>query len=139
MPSEGHLRKEALGYQLHTNRELGMMLCGSKPLAVFSEVHGAFPEPVVRYLRLFDRHVETGRLVKRRHLEKARAPHSGNTYELSVVLYAQPDEVWRIDAMIDLRRNLGVWTAEHERTEGSLLGYTDWQNDRWLANQIGQD
>jgi hypothetical protein len=31
-----HLNKEALGYRIHTNRELGMMLRREKPLAIFT-------------------------------------------------------------------------------------------------------
>lgn len=33
-----------LGYQIHTNRELGIMLREVKPLAKFSDVHGKFQE-----------------------------------------------------------------------------------------------
>jgi hypothetical protein len=31
-----------LGYEIHTNHELGMMLRGEKPLAVFSDVEDVF-------------------------------------------------------------------------------------------------
>jgi hypothetical protein len=52
--------------------------------------------------------------------------------DFQTILYALPSEVWRIDKMIRLRTNLGMWTEAHERQEGSLLGYEDWQNDIWI-------
>ena len=64
-----HLSKEALEYRIHTNRELGMMLRREKPLAIFSDVEDAFPTVLFRYLRLFDRHVKSGQLVKREKRE----------------------------------------------------------------------
>ena len=47
----------SLPYLVHTNRELGLMLAGEKPMASFVDGRGCFPEVVERYLRLFDRHV----------------------------------------------------------------------------------
>ena len=131
MPMPHHLRKEALGYQIHTNRELGMMLRREKPLAVFCDVEGAFPLSVLRYLRMFDRHVISGTLVKREHREPF--DFRGERRVVLTLLYALPEEAWRIDAMIDLRCRAipKSWTAEHERLEGVLLGYTDAQNDVW--------
>ena len=114
-----------------------MMLRGTKPLAVFSEVDGAFVEPLARYLRLFGRHVEAGRLLRKLHIERCHTAGLDGR-ELHVVLFALPAERWRIEAMIDLRRRLCAWTADDERTEGSLLGYSDWQNDLWLAKRFGQ-
>jgi hypothetical protein len=119
---------EGVGYELHTNRELGLMLRGSKPLAFFAEPYGRFGEVLFRYFRMFDRHVARGALVKREYLELA-----DTSLFVHVVLYATPSEEWRIDAMIQLRLQWeGPWTDEHERTEGSLLGYTDRQNDIWI-------
>ena len=132
MPTVSHLCKETLGYQIHTNRELGMMLLGQKPLAVFSDVEGRYPTSLLRYLRMFDRHVRTGRFVSREHREPLAVP--GNQRVLLTIFYALPHEVWRIDSMIDLRHNLSAWTPEHERMEGELLGYTTDQNDIWIRS-----
>src|SRR6478672_2605613 len=129
-----HLSKERLGYQIHTNRELGMMLRGEKPLAIFSDVEGSFPAAVVRYLRMFDRHVLAGTLIRREHRETIEI--RGELRTLLTVLYALPEEARRIHAMLDLRRNLSAWTKEHERREGALLGYTDTQNDAWIASRF---
>jgi len=54
----------SLPYLVHTNRELGLMLAGKKPLSIFSFIDGYEIECVIRYLRMFDRHVEAGRIVK---------------------------------------------------------------------------
>src|SRR4051794_12908134 len=125
-----NLTKERLGYQIHTNRELGMMLRGEKPLAVFSDVEGFFPAEVVRYLRMFDRHVEAGRFVKREHRSTFKV--SGEERVLLTVLYALPSQTARIDEMLSLRQSTR-WTVECERKEGTLLGYTEKQNDMWIA------
>jgi hypothetical protein len=131
--SPGHLSEARLGYRIHTNRELGMMLRHEKPLSVFCDMEDAFPEVVLRYLRMFDRHAQSEELVKReyRELQEIRGEHRA----VLTILYALPEEAWRIVAMLDLRRNLPAWTKEHERREGTLLGYTDAQNDAWIASR----
>ncbi len=123
-----HLSERALGYVIHTNRELGLMLRGLKPLAHFADVHEPFPDVLLRYLRLFDRHVDGGVFVKREFVQFAghRRMHR--------ILYALPGEAWRIDAFLDLWLQDGPWSLEHERREGELLGYSDGQNDRWIAH-----
>jgi len=126
-----HLKKERLGYKIHTNCELGMMLRGEKPLAVFSDVEGSFPAAVVRYLRIFDRHVQSGCFVKREH--RSTIEVSGKKRVLLTVLYALPAEMARIDEMLRLRQDMSSWTVECERREGMLLGYTEKQNDIWIT------
>lgn len=104
------------------------MLKGAKPLATFVDGQGYFPEVVLRYLRLFDRHVASGEIIRRDHLTPAtEARH----YLVQSVLFALPAEEWRIDAMIELHQST-KWTRDHERREGELLGYEDWMNDHWL-------
>jgi len=114
-------------YLIHTNRELGLMLKGVKPLAKFVDFEGYYPEVVLRYLRLFDRHVEQGRMTRRDVFTQT------DKGVLHYVYYALPGEEWRIDAMIDLWARPGNWSREREREEGKLLGYTDSQNDMWLS------
>ena len=130
------LSKEALGYQIHTNRELGMMLLGVKPLAVFSDILDRFPDVVTRYLRMFDRYCEAGVLEKREYVDLDNF-RGADGRRVLVVLYSLPNESWRIDAMIKLREQLSAWNAEAERMEGSLLGYQEWQNDIWMATRFG--
>jgi hypothetical protein len=121
-----------LPYRLHTNRELGLMLKGEKPLALFSDWYENRSDVLERYLAFFDRHVQTGTFVKRDFVEKTRSP----SIHVHVFLYSLPQEDWRIDAMIQLRNSYTEWTADHERRFGQLLGYEDWQNDYWLKNHF---
>jgi len=134
-----HLSFETLGNRIHTNRELGMMLRGEKPLAKFSGIRDRFPDVVERYIRLFDRHVASGRFVRRDHFlaipEISRAEW-GESFQ--TIYFALPNEVWRIDAMIELRSHVGRWKEAQERQEGSLLGYEDWQNDIWIAGEAAR-
>jgi hypothetical protein len=136
MPTLKHLSEPVLGYAIHTNRELGFMLRGSKPLAVFSDAYGQFPAAVLRYLRIFDRYVAEGAFVKCDYVELRGKP----PVPLHVILYATPNEEWRIEAMLELREQMGMgaWTAEHERAEGELLGYTGWQNDIWISRRFSK-
>ena len=122
----------ALPYQIHTNRELGLMLKGVKPLACFSDWYDHRSEVLERYLRLFDHHAQSGVFVRREYVAWHRR---GGWRGAHVFLYALPHEEWRIDAMIELRSNLSAWTAVHERREGHLLGYEEWQNDLWIASR----
>ena len=121
-----------LPYLVHTNRELGLMLRGVKPLSSFGSVPGADPDCIVRYLRMFDRHVELGRFVKRVQTTIISAPKSPYTH-IDHIYYALPGEEWRVDAMLELLRRPGGWSDDREREFGSLLGYGDWQNDFWLS------
>ena len=125
----------SLPYVVHTNRELGLMLRGLKPLAMFVETHGRTPECVLRYLRMFDRHVVTGRFVKREH----PIANSANL-DTRYIFFALPGEEWRMDEMIKLRNLPGKWSADRERQLGRLLGYEEWMNDVWLARTpLGQE
>jgi hypothetical protein len=36
--------------------------------------------------------------------------------------------------MIDLKSS-SIWSDEHERREGELLGYEPWMNDYWIARR----
>ncbi|MGL4312487.1 MAG: hypothetical protein ACRCSO_00725 [Sphingomonas sp.] len=119
-------------YLIHTNRELGLMLSGRKPMASFADVKGRFPECVIRYLRLFDRHVAVGRLAR---LDRYSSRNdSRGTYTLHRIMFALPGEEWRMHALIDLWENNGPWTVQSERREGELLGYEDWMNDYWISH-----
>ncbi len=119
------------------------MLRGAKPLAVFHDWRGPRWEVFDRYLRMFDRHVDRGTLVKRQY--DHWAPDNDRP-PVWVILYALPDQEWRIDEMIQLllRSHSGThWSAEDERLQGQLLGYEEWQNDIWIKTRFrarfGQD
>ena len=125
---------KSLPYTVHTNMELGLMLRGLKPLAFFMEDYSRTPERLLRYFRMFDRHVASGRFVKREHPVANAA-----RWNVHYILYALPSEEWRIESMIELRERPGPWSADRERAFGQLLGYEEWMNDVWLARYpVGQ-
>jgi hypothetical protein len=111
-------------YKIHTNRELVMMLSGEKPFSAFSEWCAAKPEREYPE-KYFDPYVKSGLFVKKVFFSgegKRKAKH---------VLYAKVGEEWRIEAHMLLMATATKegWNRGFERMEGSLLGYTDWQND----------
>jgi hypothetical protein len=118
-----------LPYVVHTSRELGLMLKGAKPLAMFSYIETHKIPVLDRYLRMFDRHVQGGRLLRREIREPVpQLPHLAHIE----ILYALPGEAWRMDALLELKKRPGPWSDDRERELGRLLGYKDWQNDAWL-------
>jgi hypothetical protein len=46
-------------------------------------------------------------------------------------MYALPGEQWQMRSIMELKLS-GTWSREHEREEGWLLGYAEWQNQAWL-------
>lgn len=118
-------------YQVHTNRELALMLDGMKPFAAFCEEYPLFGEESYVPEKFFDRYVEVGRFVKREFFSIPIL----NGYRLRRVLYALPNEAWRIDAYILLWHTAEVtgWNEALERMEGFLLGYEEWQTELHIA------
>jgi hypothetical protein len=119
-----------LPYQVHTNRELALMLDGVKPFAAFADEYPSLTDVSVIPERLFDRYVAAGRFVKREYVGiKVLKGHRTRR-----VLYARPDEAWRIDAYILLWHTgeLIGWNESLERMEGFLLGYEEWQADAYI-------
>jgi hypothetical protein len=128
MHSERHY---PLPYRSHNGRELGLMLRGTKPLAYFREAVGRETDIMIRYWRIFDRHVAAGRLIKGEAFDVfANVEHRS-------LLYALPGHAWRIDAMNTLMGELRAcgkaWSDDQERRECELLGYEAWQIDHWLT------
>jgi len=126
-----------LPYKVHTGRELALMLVGKKPLAYFSGQYPPNPEAEEIPERLFDPHVEEGRFVKREYV--MFADNCGPSLRskglcMRIVMYAPPDQEWRIDAMLlvlDTAAKSG-WSEGFERMQGSLLGYEDWKNNIYI-------
>ena len=112
------------------------MLKGIKPLAYFEDIVGQEPDICIRYWRMFDRHVATGRLIKREVIE-AVPDRPGQV--LRKLLYAIPGDEWRIDALLGLLNEVGAWSDERERRFGELLGYDGWQNNYWLTHRAAAD
>ncbi|WP_156443182.1 hypothetical protein [Burkholderia sp. RF4-BP95] len=119
-----------LPYQVHTNRELALMLDGMKPFAAFYEEYPSLTDDSVIPEKLFDCYVTDGRFLKREYVETKIL----KGYRTRRVLYARPDEAWRIDAYILLWHTGQVngWNESLERMEGFLLGYEEWQIDAYI-------
>jgi len=123
-------RHDELPYLVHTGRELALMLEGRKPLAVFSGTFPSVPDREDIPERLFDPHVVAGKFIKR---ERVFGGGSAGK-PTRTVLYALPQEAWRIDAYLllhDTAAKVG-WSEGFERMEGSLLGYEEWQTDIFI-------
>jgi hypothetical protein len=122
-------RLRQLPYLGHNNRELGLMLRGTKPLAYFLNVVARESDVNIRYWRMFDMHVAAGRLIRREVIEaSAHLSHRR-------LFYALPGHEWRIDAMLTLLNELEAWSEDHERRFCELLGYEGWQIDYWLTHR----
>lgn len=101
------------------------MLVGRKPMAVFADGEGNFPDVVDRYLQLFDRQVAIGQL---RRFDQIKPTSSLNIHWIYFTL---PGHEWRVDAYIELFARESVWDQASEREQGRLLGYSDRENDIW--------
>jgi hypothetical protein len=92
--------------------------------------------------RKFEEHVTAGRLVKCAYSEElAFDPRLGRRLKGKTLLYALPNEAWRISAMRlvlqvngKLSRLEGPGPDEAiDRMMGALLGYTDEEMDAYIA------
>ena len=75
----------------HTNRELRLMLEGSKPFAAFL-LDGGLTEEQALSDQPFERYVDEGRIVR------FEAPVEINGLPMTRLLFALPGEEWRFDA-----------------------------------------
>lgn len=103
----------------HNDRELELMLAGTKPMAMFSDavhVSDYFPEAD------FAPHVKSGRIIRAQEIIP-RPP-----YDMRYLFYALPGEEWRIEEALVMCRNLCAGTAADQDADsariGELLGYS---------------
>jgi len=127
-------RTDALPYKIHTNRELALMLSGSKPLAVFVSDYPGEPGLEVIPERLFAPYVKSGRFVSKECIEVQR-DEAGREREIRRVMYALPEQAWRMDmyALIYQISQKSGWHEGFERLEGALLGYEEWQIEAFIS------
>jgi hypothetical protein len=128
-----------LPYLNHTNRELALMRAGKKPLSVFSGLEISELERSI-YSRLFDPLVEDGTFVRQEYqFSRSGRLVEGSRFEKNfTLLYALREETWRIPAYRMLRDSAaraGNWSNDYERLFGTLLGYSDEENDAWLRRR----
>jgi hypothetical protein len=118
----------------HTGRELELMLEGKKPLAMFYAQANELPWEELVPEDAFAPYVQSGRLV-RQDFELQSSSKDASSL-LRYVFYALPGNEWRIQLMLVLKQALhsgGGWNETCERIEGTLLGYTDEENDAHCA------
>lgn len=125
-----------LPYQLHTGRELAMMLAGKKPLAVFGDDMPDVEESGIVPTRIFEPYLASGAMVRRDRVFQL------DGVKCRDVIYAMAGEAWRIDAYLLLVEIAGRngWSESLERMQGRLLGYSDEENDAYIdasASQMG--
>ena len=112
--------ERSVGYQLHTNRELKLMIVGMKPFSVFSYLE--YEDVDVYNGQKFDEYEETihSRLYK----------IGEKMYDLKFL----DDEWWRTEAFIAIER-IREYKGNSEGLElleGELLGYTKEQNIEYI-------
>lgn len=125
----------------HEGRELELMLARRKPLAMFTEVRPIETDVVPE--KEFAPYITSGQVIMRETFEPA--PNvSGYEGQLLIrrVLYALPEEVWRIDAMFFLCHVYaaqGGWDEGLERMTGKLLGYESHDIETYLQKMAGRN
>lgn len=114
----------------HTNRELELMLAGAKPFAAFL-LDGGLTEEQALNGQPFADYVASGRIVR---LETAISAIGIDGQPMRRLCFALPGEEWRFEryCMLMDSRSEG-WSHEKERQEGTLLGYSDAENDAHIA------
>jgi hypothetical protein len=121
----------------HTNRELELMLSGTKPLAMFYAYISELPDERFIPEDSFAPYVQEGRFIREEIVIEGldHLPQLGKNAPIKYVLFAMTQEAWRIPAMILLKRSFRnssyKWNETLERMESALLGYTDEEIDAW--------
>lgn len=102
----------------HNDRELELMLAGTKPMAMFSDavhVSDYFPDAD------FAPHVAAGKIIRVEEIIP------DEPYDIRYLFFALPGEEWRVAEALTLRRNLWAGKVtdhdEASRRMGELLGY----------------
>ncbi|MEQ8392174.1 MAG: hypothetical protein RIB30_14380 [Thalassospira sp.] len=113
----------------HNDRELELMLAGTKPMALFSDavhVSDYFPDAD------FAPHVETGKIIRVEEIIP------DEPYGIRYLFFALPGEEWRIEEALILCRNLRARTVKDHDADsarmGELLGYSREDIETFLAH-----
>lgn len=133
---------EELPYLSHTDRELALMRVGRKPLSIFSGIQISDLERSI-YFRLFDPLVEEGLFTRAEYQfsTNGRLVPGSRLKKNFALLYALKGHEWRIDTYRMLRDTVahtGTWSDDYERLLGTLLGYSDKENDAWLRRRAAR-
>ena len=124
-----------LPYRLHGGREFDLMTKGLKPLAEFSNV--APDSPIYDFIdRFFQPMVKCNRFISKTISE----PTKEGKLPRTTYLFVLPEETWRIEAYLLMEKlaKKHKWSDVLERMYGTLLGYSDHENDLWSAYRCEQ-
>ena len=98
---------ENFPYQVHTNRELEMMLDGCKPLAIFSDDVSVLPNELLIPEKAYEPHVQSERFLRAEKLiEGSYIEKLGRNAQFKTVIFCLPEQAWRINAMFLLMEQL---------------------------------
>jgi hypothetical protein len=125
-------------YLIHTNFELLLMLDGRKPFSTFTI---SYPIEIGedRIEALFEPHVQSGAIKKFTTVEPFESPIKGYRDRLYSgvrhIYYTLPGEEWRVEANRGVWNQLkfGQWNFTLERIWGTLLGYSESENNWWIS------
>ena len=117
------------------------MLTRGKPLAVFADAYPPVPPEEIIPRKAFAPYVANGSFEMRVYVQPLREPpppEFPGVRGAIHVLYARKSESWRIDAYIAMwaAADKSGWNHGFERLEGTLLGYTEWENDAHIEQAL---
>jgi hypothetical protein len=122
---------------IHTGRELELMLAGRKPLAMFYAFVHELPNEEFIPEEKFAPYVLEGRCIRVEEHYDETHPQTGQPLTIRYVFFAEKGEEWRIPAMKLVKATYSRMRKTEEgieRIEGSLLGYTNEENDAWCEH-----
>lgn len=127
-----------ISYDLHDGKELDLMLSGQKPLSLFYDNPDNSLKRSVSAEEIFDRYVDSGVFTKGElTLSGSIDPRTGRDAKIRFIIYAAKGDEWRIPAMILVLQTMQCTTIKPDeglnRLIGSLLGYTDDQNNEYIS------
>ena len=124
----------------HNDRELELMLKGSKPLSMFYAEISELPDEALIPEDSFKPHLTDQSIIRAETIVKGlTSPVTGNPTEIKYVLFALKSEAWRIEAMlllIEQHARTEKWNETCERMECFLLGYTEKETDAWCESRF---
>ena len=115
---------EDYSYEIHTNRELELMLAGRKPMAVFGRGVGENIDETNG--QPFSKYVESGHMTR----TVFYIQNSEQKFRIFYNIYTLAGEQWRAELFKQLMKStqIGKWCQDMEIIEGTLLGYTIEEN-----------
>ena len=133
-----HFQMIDLAAASHNDRELELMLQGSKPLSMFYAEISELPNEALIPEDSFKPHLMDQSIIRAETtVQGPKRPESGTPTNIKYVLFAVKSEAWRVEAMlllIEQHARTGKWNETCERMECFLLGYTDKETDAWCES-----